>query len=142
MAVVKSIPFLAMTALAACAHPAPRPGMPTRADLERALMPIDLCAGDDSGTCDSWGMPKEIRVTVSRCERLAPRTGKHVVACRVTFRERHYVSSFDRTYTAQCVQLAADPPAPGEALYWSRDLDYYWSGKVVDPEEPCRRVWL
>jgi hypothetical protein len=111
-----ALPLLA----AACAHPAPRPGVPSRADLESALMPLDFCAGEDSGACDSGPFPDHIRLIASRCAPLPPREGKRVVACRVTF--RHIYNRFprmDRTYARQCGVFVAESAPPGAPLYWS-----------------------
>lgn len=131
------LPLLA----AACVHPAPRPGMPATDDLELALRPIDLCAGDESGSCDSFGMPERIRLVSSRCAPLPSPKGKRVVACRVTYREVQYGGAVRRAYAAQCIQLTAEPlPGREDLTYWGREWD--WDATWADVEEPCRRAGI
>lgn len=116
--------------LVGCMH-AGRPGTmslprtiePSRAELESAMMPIDLCAGDDSGTCDSWNMPKSIRLISSHCVPIAPGVGDAAVACRAAWREVSFSGTLSRIYRSHCFRLDR--------------IENRWAQRYPDPQRGC-----
>lgn len=126
----------AILTLAGCVHPGvrERPLQPSRADLESALMPLDLCAGDDSGTCDSAPMPQRIQILASRCQPLAPRGADPTAVCRVRWREHYGYAPMDRTHHG-CVVLHQVEHASGPGRYWAWD---WWTTKDAAILRMCR----
>lgn len=121
----KSTLLAAAVALVAFAPPtaAQQEGpTPTRRDLVFALMPIDLCFGDDSGACDSGPMPDRVRVQSARCVAEPPREGHPVALCRASFTYVHHYQRLNRTYRRLCVRVMQSPsPVAGAAPFWSWD---------------------
>lgn len=118
---------IAFAALIAFAPPAAaqREGpTPTRRELTTALMPIDVCFGDDSGACDSGPLPEKVRVHAARCVAEPPRLGRPVALCRASFTMVGYVRRLDRHYRRLCIRLMRFPSSvAGSAPFWSWD-DY------------------